>query len=142
MSTSRGTWYYTGDFGRLSEGGFIHLTGRVSNRIRRGGASIAAEEVERVLCQHPLVMDAAVVGRPSPEMGQDVIAFVVLRSGLDVQELEAHCRRHLARAKVPLEFHIVQSFARNPVGRIMRRALLESVMPQPMTVRDGLDEYR
>jgi acyl-CoA synthetase (AMP-forming)/AMP-acid ligase II len=134
-------WYYTGDFGRLSEGGFIYLTGRVSNRIRRSGASIAAEEVERVLCEHPLVLDAAVIGRPSPEMGQAVIAFVVLRSGLDVQELEAHCRRHLARAKVPSEFHIVQSFPRNPVGRVMRRALLESVMPK-QAGPNGLDEYR
>jgi acyl-CoA synthetase (AMP-forming)/AMP-acid ligase II len=137
----RDGWYYTGDFGRLSQERFIHLTGRVSNRIRRGGASIAAEEVEHILCEHPLVMDAAVVGRPSPKMGQDVIAFVVLRSGLDVQELEAHCRRRLARSKVPSEFHIVQSFPRNALGRVMRRALLESVMPK-QTVPDGLDEYR
>lgn len=135
-------WYYTGDFGQLSEEGFIYLTGRVSNRIRRGGASIAAEEVERVLCGHPMVLNAAVIGRPSPQMGQDVIAFVILRRGLDVQELEAHCRRHLARAKVPSEFHIVQSFPRNSVGRVMRRALLESILTPSRTARDGPDEYR
>ena len=135
-------WYYTGDFGELSEEGFIQLTGRVSNRIRRGGASIAAEEVERVLCGHSRVLDAAVIGRPSPQLGQDVIAFVILRPGVDVQELEAHCRRHLARAKVPSEFHIVQSFPRNAVGRVMRRALLERIVTPSMTTRDEPDEYR
>ena len=135
-------WYYTGDFGRLSESGFIHLTGRVSNRIRRGGSSIAAEEVERALCEHPLVIEAAVVGRPSREMGQDVLAFVVLRSGLKIEELEAHCRRRLARAKLPSEFHIVQSLPRNAAGRVMRRTLLQSVMPHEAIEPHRLDEYR
>src|SRR5262249_43926150 len=72
-------WYYTGDTGYRSDAGFLFLTGRTATRIRRGGASISAEEVERVLCEHDAVADAAVVGRPSPDLGQDVIAFVVLR---------------------------------------------------------------
>ena len=138
----RDGWYYTGDIGRFSEGSFIHLTGRVANRIRRGGASIAAEEVERVLCEHPSVAEAAVIGRPSLELGQDVIAFVIPRGEVLAKELEAHCRRNLARVKVPTEFNIVHSFPRNAAGRIMRRALLESVTPKEAIARNPLDEYR
>ena len=138
----RDGWYYTGDVGRVPNDGYIYLTGRVANRIRRGGASIAAEEVERVLCEHPAVAEAAVLGRPSRELGQEVIAFVIPRAAIDQRELERHCRQHLTRAKVPSEFHIVTSFPRSAVGKIMRRALLETVVPREALAGNTLDEYR
>ena len=138
----RDGWYYTGDVGRVSGDGYIYLTGRVANRIKRGGASISAEEVEHVLCEHPAVAEAAVLGRPSRELGQDVIAFVIPRTAVDQRELERHCRQHLTRAKVPSEFHIVTSFPRSAVGKIMRRALLETVVPRETIAGNSLDEYR
>jgi acyl-CoA synthetase (AMP-forming)/AMP-acid ligase II len=138
----RDGWYYTGDLGYRSESGFLILTGRAANRIRRGGMSISAEEIERILNQHPAVAETAVIGRPSDELGQDVIAFIIPRRQVDREELERHCRRHLTRTKVPAEFYFVQSFPRTSAGKVIRRTLLETVMSKDAIARKSIDEYR
>ena len=135
-------WYYPGDIGRISPEGIIQLVGRTANRIKRAGVSIVAEEVERILCQHPGVAEAAVVGRPSRELGQDVVAFVILRVETSPDALLAHCRRNLAGFKVPSKLHIVQSFPRSAVGKVVKRALLEKVIPPDALAGQPVDEYR
>ena len=79
--TVRAGWLHTGDMGRLDEDGFLFIVERKKDLIIRGGFNIYPREVEEVLYAHPKVAEAAVVGMKDPLMGEDVLAFVVLRSG-------------------------------------------------------------
>ncbi len=113
----------TGDLGRL-EGGRIVVVGRKSDTIVSGGENVAPTEVEAVLLEHPAVAEAGVAGRPDPEWGEAVTAFVVLRSGASESELRSFCRARLAGFKVPKAVEVVDSLPRNASGKLLRRELL------------------
>jgi acyl-CoA synthetase (AMP-forming)/AMP-acid ligase II len=119
-------WLHTGDRGRLDAEGFLWVEGRLKDVIVTGGENVACAEVERVLEEHPGVVEAAVVGLPDPEWGEVVTAFVVLdgASGLDHGELAAHCRERLAGYKVPRAVHAVDALPRNAAGKLLRRELV------------------
>jgi acyl-CoA synthetase (AMP-forming)/AMP-acid ligase II len=121
-------WLRTGDLGYLDQDGYLFLTDRKNDVINRGGENISAREVEEVLYEHPLVVDAAVVGAPDAEYGELVVAFVVLRSGAPspasvIEELIAHCREQLARFKVPARIEILEELPKNAVGKIAKQEL-------------------
>jgi acyl-CoA synthetase (AMP-forming)/AMP-acid ligase II len=120
-----GDWFRTGDIGYLDEDGFLFLTDRKKDLIISGGENIASSEVERVVYQLPAVNEVAVIGVPDEKWGERPVAIVVLREGasLDLAVLEAHCRQHLARFKVPRELHIRESLPRNPSGKVLKRVL-------------------
>jgi acyl-CoA synthetase (AMP-forming)/AMP-acid ligase II len=88
-----------------------------------GGENVSPAEVERVLLAHPGVMEAAVAGGVDPRWGERVVAAVVPGAGarLTVDDLLAHCRRHLADYKVPREIAIVGALPRNALGKVLRR---------------------
>jgi acyl-coenzyme A synthetase/AMP-(fatty) acid ligase len=86
-----------------------------------GGENVAVAEVEEALLSHEQVHDAAVVGRPDPEWGQAVTAFVV--GDVDADQLRAHVRRQLAGYKVPKAIHQIDAIPRNAAGKIMRGRL-------------------
>jgi putative sterol carrier protein len=92
----------------------------------RGGENIYPKEIDNVLASHPKVADAACVGVPDKEMGEEVKAFVVLKEGQTAteEEIREYCRAHLANFKVPryVEF-LEQDFPRNPVGKILKKVL-------------------
>jgi acyl-CoA synthetase (AMP-forming)/AMP-acid ligase II len=90
-----------------------------------GGENIASSEVERVLYEHPSVVEAAVVGRPDDRWGEVPVAFVVLRDGADVtaEDLIEHCRSQLARYKVPKGITFLDELPRNPSGKVLKREL-------------------
>ncbi len=122
----RDGWLATGDLGHLDELGNLHVTGRKADTIVSGGENVAPAEVEALLEAHPLVAEAAVLGRPHPEWGEAVAAIVVPAEGasLTVEELRAHCAAKLAPFKVPKQF----SFATEPLprtasGKLLRRQL-------------------
>jgi len=108
-----------GDFARLEEDGTITLLGRGSQCINSGGEKIYPEEVETAVKAHPAVWDAVVVGVPDERWGSRVAAVAQLREGarLDLQDLQAHCRKHLAGYKVPRELHLVDTVERSPSGK-------------------------
>jgi o-succinylbenzoate---CoA ligase len=116
-------WLHTGDLGRLDEQGRLHVEGRLKELIVSGGENVAPLEVERALLAHPDVADAAVVGRPDPEWGEAVTAFVVPRRSADPEELRAWCRGRLAPQKVPKRIEIVRSLPRNLAGKLVRARL-------------------
>jgi acyl-CoA synthetase (AMP-forming)/AMP-acid ligase II len=92
-----------------------------------GGENVAGSEVERVLYEHPAVLEAAVVGRADDRWGEVPVAFVALRAEATAtaEELVAHCGGQLARFKVPKEICFVDALPRNPSGKVLKRELRE-----------------
>jgi O-succinylbenzoic acid--CoA ligase len=118
-------WLHTGDRGRLDGDGFLYVEGRLADTIVTGGENVMAAEVEEALRSHPAVADAAVTGRPDPEWGEAVTAFVVLDGDVDDGELIAHCRERLAAYKAPRAIHRVGELPRNAAGKVVRAALAD-----------------
>ena len=116
-------WLHTGDRGRLDADGYVWVEGRLKDVIVTGGENVACAEVERVLEEHPAVVEAAVVGVPDPEWGEAVTAYVLLSNGVAGDDLIAHCRERLAAYKAPRAIHTVDALPRNAAGKLLRREL-------------------
>ncbi|HEX8296853.1 MAG TPA: AMP-binding protein [Chthoniobacteraceae bacterium] len=116
-------WFRTGDLARIDAEGDIHLLGRSHSVINVAGLKCFPEEIEAVLCELPQVKSARVSGRPNPRFGAVPVAEIVPRDPANAPTpgtLAAHCRRALARYKVPLEFRLVDSIPLTPSGKIQR----------------------
>ncbi|TVP42539.1 MAG: o-succinylbenzoate--CoA ligase [Gemmatimonadales bacterium] len=121
-----GGWLRTGDLGRFDVDGDLWITGRASDRILSGAVTVEPGEVEAALLRHPEVREAAVVGMPDPEWGEQVVAFVVPAHPAappEVADLVAHGRMHLASAKRPRVVHLVPALPRNANGKVDRGTL-------------------
>jgi acyl-CoA synthetase (AMP-forming)/AMP-acid ligase II len=119
-------WLRTGDLGWLDAEGYLYLSGRMGDRIVRGGENIHPQEVEHVLSQHPSVKECAVVGVSDRKWGQQVKAFVVAADPADLPDFEAlreWSRTQLAGFKVPALWALVDELPRNPSGKVLRREL-------------------
>ena len=122
----RSGWIYTGDLGYQDEEDYIFLSGRAKDFIKRGGEMVSPEEVEQVLMSHPMVEDAAVIGVPDPEWGEEVRAVVVARSqGVAESELIQYCQDRLANFKRPRSVVFVDELPRNVMGKVLKRELRE-----------------
>ena len=121
--------YYPGDMGLVNEQGYLFITGRSKDMIIRGGVNIYPNEVERVLLAHPAVSEAAVVAWPSREMGEEVAAFVTLRTPADSDSLRRHCRASLASYKVPRTVFAVDDMPRNSAGKLLKPTLAARLDP-------------
>lgn len=120
-------WLMTGDVGRLDEDGYLTLADRTKDVIISGGTNIYPREVEEVLLTHPDVHEVSVVGRPSAEWGEDVVAFVVAVPGrtLDPSALDAHCLDQMARFKRPKEYIALPELPKNNYGKVLKTQLRE-----------------
>jgi long-chain acyl-CoA synthetase len=118
-----GGWYSTGDLARLTPDGYVAIAGRKRERIKRGGYSVFPAEVETVLLAHPAVSEAAVVGVPDATLGEEVVAFVALRSGATPDELVAWCRERLAGFKYPRRITVLPSLPRSATGKVLKAQL-------------------
>jgi O-succinylbenzoic acid--CoA ligase len=116
-------WLHTGDRGHVDSDGTLHVEGRIKDVIVTGGENVAAPEVEDALLSHPAVADAAVVGRPDPEWGEAVTAYVVLATEASDEELLAHCRERLAGYKVPRALVRVEELPRTASGKLRKDRL-------------------
>src|SRR5438105_1210771 len=123
--TLRGGWLHTGDLGSLDEDGFLTLRDRSKDMIISGGSNIYPREIEEVLLRHPDVVEASVIGRPHPDWGEEVVAFVVTRSGANVAEasLDRLCLDHIARFKRPREYRFVDALPKNNYGKVLKTEL-------------------
>lgn len=123
-----GGWFHTGDVGVLDDDGYLYIVDRLKDLIISGGENIAGSEVERVLDEHPDVLEAAVVGAPHERWGEVPVAHVVPRPGSSpsAEALIEHCRARLARFKVPTEVHFLDALPRNPSGKVLKRDLREA----------------
>ncbi|GEK34898.1 o-succinylbenzoate--CoA ligase [Kurthia sibirica] len=118
-------WLYSGDLGYLDEEGYLYVADRRSDLIISGGENIYPAEIENVLITHPAVIDAGVCGVDDATWGQRPMAFVITEGQIGEQELQKHCERLLARYKLPLAIHIVDTLPRNGASKLMRRKLKE-----------------
>jgi long-chain acyl-CoA synthetase len=121
-----------GDLGYVDEDGYLFLTDRKKDIIIRGGENISSREIEEVLTAHPLVAEAAVVGMPDAQYGEQVVAFVVLRDRVSSPKsveaaLLAHCRARLARFKVPVLIEPMNDLPKNSIGKVLKQVLRELV---------------
>jgi malonyl-CoA/methylmalonyl-CoA synthetase len=117
-------WFRTGDLGRVDPStGHVALLGRGRELILRGGFNVYPREVEEAIELFPAVREAAVVGRPHAEWGEVPVAYLVVDGALDEAALIAHCATQLARFKVPVAFHAVESLPRNALGKVQKHLL-------------------
>ena len=123
ISFSEG-WFYPGDLGRLDCDGFLHLAGRADDVIIRGGVNIYPAEIEETLLTHSLVRDVSVIGIPSVDLGEEIIAFVVAAQGADQESLIAYCRAHLALYKVPKLIEIIDELPKTALGKVVKSDLV------------------
>jgi acyl-CoA synthetase (AMP-forming)/AMP-acid ligase II len=127
-------WYATRDVGYLDDGGFLFLEGRADDVIVRGGENISPGEIEDVLCLHPAVAEAAVLGLPDSAWGERVEAVVVPADGaeIDVADLQQFVRARLRSSRVPTSIHRRPSLPVTDTGKILRR-VLRAELSQPGT---------
>ncbi len=119
----------SGDIGIWQEDGRLCIVDRKKDMIISGGENIYTAEVERIVHEHPAVLEAAVVGLPDERWGELVTAMVVLREGADIEaaELEAFCRERLAGFKVPRRVEVVSELPRNPMGKVQKFKIIETL---------------
>ncbi len=138
--TLRDGWLWTGDMGAMDEDGFVTLKDRSKDVIISGGTNIYPREVEEALLQHPDVAEVSVVGRPSPEWGEEVVAFVVAAGAAPGSgELDAFCREQIARFKRPKHYVFVPELPKNNYGKVLKTELrrqLEASAPQASGIAD------
>jgi long-chain acyl-CoA synthetase len=122
-----GGWLHTGDVGSFDSDGFLTLRDRSKDLIITGGNNVYPREVEEVLLQVPGVVEVAVVGRPDPEWGERIVAFVVARERTPSEsELDAACLERIARYKRPREYRFVAALPKNSYGKVLKKELRES----------------
>ena len=131
----RDGWFATGDMATRRPDGYIRLVGRqATDLIKSGGYKIGAGEIEGSLREHPAVADAAVTGEPDDDLGERVVAWVVLRDAQtsDTSELIDHVARQLAPHKRPRVVHLLDDLPRNELGKVQKKRLTPS---PPRTAR-------
>ncbi|MGB5759054.1 MAG: AMP-binding protein [Acidimicrobiales bacterium] len=119
-------WLRTGDVAVVDDEGYIAIVDRSKDLIIVSGFNVFPAEVEAVLNEHPDVALAGVVGEPAESTGEAVVAFVMPEEGasVDAETLRDHCRRHLARYKVPSRFVIAPDLPVGPTGKLQRNRLV------------------
>ena len=118
-----GDWFRTGDLARVDEDGYFYIVDRKKDVIIRGGYNVYPREVEEVLYEHPAVAEAAVVGIPHDELGEEIGAAVKLKPGETVtaDQLIAFARDRIAPYKYPRNVWLVPGLPKGPTGKILRR---------------------
>ncbi len=125
-------WYRTGDIGRRDADGYFQVHDRKKNLIISGGENIYPAEVERVLLEHPDVVECGVIGRPDPRWDEVPVAYVIRRSGclLAADDLRAHVLTQLARFKVPRDIVFVDDLPRTALGKVQHFMLRQLDAPE------------
>ncbi|HYE92873.1 MAG TPA: AMP-binding protein, partial [Terriglobales bacterium] len=118
-------WFRTGDLARITPAGFVSIVGRKKELILRGGYSVSPPEVEAALLAHPDVAEAAVIGVPHAELGEEVAAFVALRPGAhaSADELAAWCKTRIAGYKCPRTITPLPELPKSATGKVLKAAL-------------------
>jgi o-succinylbenzoate---CoA ligase len=126
-------WFRTGDLGYLDGDGYLYVVDRRDDLIVSGGENVYPAEIERVLRQHRSVLDAGVIGVPDESWGSRPVAAVVWQGDVDRARVDLldHCRQHLTGYKIPDRFLFMTELPRSASGKLLRRALRETIAGLP-----------
>ena len=115
-------WMHTGDLATMDAEGYINIVGRIKDMIIRGGENVYPREIEEFLYTHPKVSDVQVIGVPDPRYGEEIMAWVRVKSGEQVtaEELQDFCKGQIAHYKVPRYFKFVDAFPMTVTGKIQK----------------------
>ena len=120
-------WLKTGDLGLRDDDGFYFITGRLKELIIKGGENIAPREIDEAVLKHPAVLDAAAVGIPDVNYGQEIMVCIVLKPGLTCSEEEMRhfCIKELGKFRTPKSILFMDDLPRGPSGKVQRLKLLD-----------------
>jgi long-chain acyl-CoA synthetase len=120
-------WLHTGDLGCFDNNQYLYYKDRKKDMIVRGGFNIYPAEVESVMYEHPFVKQCAIVGKPHPKLGEDVLAYVTVKEGkeLTAEDLMMFCSERLADFKCPKDIRFIESLPVNATGKVDKKKLRE-----------------
>ncbi|HEV7666209.1 MAG TPA: AMP-binding protein [Chloroflexota bacterium] len=123
-------WMHTGDLATIDQAGYVKIVGRIKDMIPRGGENVYPREVEEFLYTHPDVSDVQVIGVPSERYGEEIMAWVKLRDGVNVSSvaLEGFCRGKIATYKIPRYWKFVDGFPMTATGKIQKYKMREAAV--------------
>jgi long-chain acyl-CoA synthetase len=133
-------WFYSGDIARMDADGCFFIVDRKKDLIIRGGYNVYPREIEEILYEHPAVREAAVIGIPHPELGEEVAAAVALKPRVEAtaDELRDFVKASIAAYKYPRRVWFVDELPKGPTGKILKRAIEPPVtVPKPSDRRSG-----
>jgi long-chain acyl-CoA synthetase len=121
----RGGWFHSGDMARVDEEGYFYIVDRKKDLIIRGGYNVYPREVEEVLYEHPKIREAAVIGVPHDEWGEEIGAAVVLHDGEELapEEISAYVKERIAAYKYPRLVWFLEELPKGPTGKILKREI-------------------
>jgi long-chain acyl-CoA synthetase len=121
----RGGWLHTGDLARMDDDGYIYIVDRKKDLIIRGGYNVYPREIEEVLYTHKAISEAAVIGIPHDDLGEEIAAVIVLKPGAEAtgEELRQYVKAQVAPYKYPRVIKFVDEFPKTAAGKILKRAI-------------------
>ncbi|MGI6065736.1 MAG: AMP-binding protein [Bacillota bacterium] len=133
-------WLHTGDLATCDENGYYKITGRIKDIIIRGGENIYPKEIEEFLYTHPAISDVQVVGVPSRDLGEEVMAYIILKEGetLTEDDVKTFVKNNMARHKTPKYVSFIDSFPMTASGKIQKYKLREMAV-QSLNLQDAAD---
>jgi long-chain acyl-CoA synthetase len=129
----RGGWFHSGDLAKVDEDGYFFIVDRKKDMIIRGGYNVYPREVEEVLYEHPKIREAAVLGVPHPEWGEEIGAAVVLHEGEELrpEEVSEYVKERIAAYKYPRIVWFMDDLPKGPTGKILKREIEVSSPAEP-----------
>jgi fatty-acyl-CoA synthase len=125
-------WMHTGDLATMDEQGYVKIVGRSKDMVIRGGENVYPREVEEFLYGHPAIADVSVIGVPDKRFGEELMAWVVLKEGAELEEdeLREFCRGKIAHYKVPRYVKFVDGFPMTVTGKVQKFKMREHAIEE------------
>jgi fatty-acyl-CoA synthase len=125
-------WMHTGDLATMDEQGYVRIVGRIKDMIIRGGENIYPREIEEFLYTHPEIADVQVIGVPDERLGEQLMAWIVPRSGASLSEddVRAYCSERISRFKVPAYVKFVDGFPMTVTGKVQKYKMREQAIAE------------
>ena len=130
MAIDKDGWLHLGDLAVMDEDGYYKITGRIKDMIIRGGENIYPKELEDFMYTHPKVQDVQVIGVPSKQYGEEIMACIILKQGQEMteEEVKDYFRAQMSRHKVPRYVRFMDSFPMTASGKIQKFVLREQAI--------------
>jgi fatty-acyl-CoA synthase len=139
QAIDRGHWMHTGDLATIDEEGYVNIVGRIKDMVIRGGENVYPREIEEFLFRHPKIEAVQVVGVPDPKYGEELCAWIKLKSGVAATpaEIQEFCKGQIAHYKIPRYIKFVDAFPMTVTGKVQK-----FIMREQMTEELGLAEQK